>query len=632
MARAAAAGQPQSVMALALAAVGVVYGDIGTSPLYTLKETFSEHSGIALNQANVLGILSLILWSVTVVVSLKYVTFVMRADNKGEGGDMALLALALRGLRKRDAARWPLIAVGMCGTALFYGDGMITPAISVLSALEGLAVAAPATFRAGGTAVIVPALLVLIALFLAQRHGTHRVGVAFGPIMVLWFVTLALLGLVQIARTPVVLWALSPTYAVAFIWNQPVIGFLAFGVVILALTGAEAIYADMGHFGRRPIRRAWFGLVFPALMLNYFGQGGLLLEDPTARINPFYKLVPEWGLFPMVGLATMATVIASQAVISGAFSITRQVMQLGYCPRFRVLHTSESAIGQIYIPQVNWILFLCVIFLVLAFNTSSNLAAAYGIAVTGAFLTTTVLAFVVVRRVWGWSAWRAALIVGGFFLVDLVFFSANIVKIPEGGWFPLVAGLALFGLMTTWKRGSEVLTEMRRQDALGIDSFLARITDTSPLRVKGTAVYMTANPYGVPQALLHNLKHNKVLHERVVLATVVTEDVPFVPESDRTELTELEKGFKRIVVRYGFMEQPDVPRALANCVKDGVSFDLMETSFFLGRETLVVARTPKLVRWREKAYIWMARNSISATEFYRIPTNRVVELGAQVEF
>ncbi|MBL8837744.1 MAG: potassium transporter Kup [Alphaproteobacteria bacterium] len=616
------------VLRLAISAIGVVYGDIGTSPLYTLKECFGPHVGFAPTRENVLGILSLIFWSVMLVVTGKYVTFVMRADNRGEGGDMALLALALRGVRKQKRLRWLLVMVGMCGTALFYGDSMITPAISVLSAIEGLELATPVFHP-----YIVPlALAVLVMLFVVQRHGTERVGGLFGPIMLLWFVVLALLGLVQIVTHPSVLLALNPLWGLEFFLQHRLVGFFALGAVVLALTGAEALYADMGHFGRKPIRLAWFALVMPALMLNYFGQGALIIENPEAVANPFYLLVPHWMRLPMVVLATLATVIASQAVISGAFSITRQAIQLGYVPRLRVRHTSEATIGQVFISQINWGLCFAVMWLVVTFRSSSNLASAYGIAVTGTMITTSILFFVVMVTVWGWRWQLAAAVVGFFGIIDICFFAANIIKVVEGGWFPLLIGAVIFSLMTTWKRGVEILAEMRRRDALALDDFLARITDRSPHRVKGTAVYMTANPFGVPQALLHNLKHNKVLHERVVLLTIQTEDIPYVAPSDRIAVTELEKGFRRIVIHYGFMDQPDVPRAMEECAKFGLTIDMMETSFFLGRETLIPARLPLLARWRERLFIWLARNGISATEFFRIPTNRVVELGEQLEF
>jgi len=498
----------------------------------------------------------------------------------------------------------------------------------LLSAVEGIAIAA-----AGCHDWIVPlAIFVLVLLFLVQRHGTERVGGLFGPIMCVWFATLALIGLWQIVQQPVVLAALNPLIAIEFFIEHRTLGFLALSAVVLAITGSEALYADMGHFGRRPIRLAWLTVALPALMLNYFGQGALLISSPAARLNPFYLSVPGWAQIPMVVLATLATVIASQAVISGAFSVTRQAIQLGYVPRLRIRHTSESTIGQIYVPQVNWGLCVAVMWLVITFQSSSALASAYGIAVVGAMLTTNVLAFVVARQVWGWG-WPAALaLFGAFFVVDAAFLGANLFKIREGGWFPLLIGLAIFGVMTTWHRGVEILREMRQRDALALDDFLARIGDRSPLRVKGTAIYMTANSYAVPQAMMHNLKHNKVLHERIVLLTVTTEDVPSVPPDERISITELEKGFRRIVLRYGFMDQPDIPKALDECAKFGLTFDMMETSFFLGRETLVPARLPRLARWRERLFIWLARNGISATEFFRIPTNRVVELGEQLEF
>lgn len=616
---------------LALGALGVVYGDIGTSPLYALRECFSGPHGIQPTPDNVMGVLSLIFWSLITIVSVKYLLFVMRADNRGEGGILALMALVMhraRGARAPHPGRPVLLTLGLFGAALLYGDGLITPAISVLSAVEGLSVATP-VFES----FIIPiTLVVLLVLFLVQRHGTGGIGIVFGPLMCLWFLTLAVLGVAEMVHNPVVLWALSPVHAVRFFMANGGHGFLVLGAVFLVVTGGEALYADMGHFGYKPIRAAWFMLVLPALMLNYLGQGALLLRDSEGARNPFYLLAPGWALYPLVVLSTVATVIASQALISGAFSITRQAMQLGYCPRMEVVHTSAEEKGQIYLPGLNAMLLLGVVVLVLGFRSSSALAAAYGIAVTATMAITTVLAYVVFRE--RWNVRRAlALPVAGLLLgVDLSFFGANAVKIADGGWFPLALGVAIFTLMTTWKRGREILAAKLRAASMDLKDLLESFKgEHAPLRVPGTAVFMTGNPEGSPPALLHNLKHNKVLHEQVVLLTILAEDVPHVVGDERVEVVPLEQGFVRMVARYGFMENPSIPDILKKGREKGLQFQLMSTSFFLGRETLIPAKQPGMAVWREALFSWMSRNARSATAFFRIPPNRVVELGTQVE-
>lgn len=613
---------------LLLGALGVVYGDIGTSPLYTIKECFFGPHGMALTPEHVLGVLSMILWSLVVVVSLKYVVFIMRADNNGEGGILALMALTQRILGASSRWRFPLVMLAVFGAALFYGDSMITPAISVLSAAEGLKVIAP-----GLESWVLPlTILILFALFLIQRFGTASVGKLFGPIMIAWFAVLMVMGLYQIVKAPEVLAALSPHYALRFIWHDPWLAFMSLGAVVLAFTGGEALYADMGHFGKLPIRWAWFYFVLPALVINYFGQGALLLSNPAAVANPFFMMAPKWGLVPLLVLATFATVIASQAVISGAYSVSSSAVQLGFSPRMRVLHTSAREMGQIYVPAINWALLVSVLILVVGYRSSSNLAAAYGIAVTGTMVITTILAFVVMRSIWKKKHDKLGLfLLGCFLLVDLLFFSSNALKILHGGWFPLVIGLMIFTLMTTWKRGREILVRRLSEDAMPLDVFLGAISDGSPIRVPGTAVFMTSSPEGVPHAMLHNLKHNKVLHEKVYLLTVVTEDVPVVPSIDRAEIHALGKEFYRMTVRYGFKEEPDIPLALAGCAEKGHEFDMMDTSFFVSRETVISTDMPGMAVWREKLFATMARNAQRSIEFFKIPPNRVVELGAQVE-
>ncbi|MBS1229205.1 MAG: transporter [Proteobacteria bacterium] len=612
--------------ALALAALGVVYGDIGTSPLYTMKEVFGGIHPIPLTPENIIGILSLILWSLIIVVSIKYVVFIMRADNRGEGGIMALIALALHNVKGNAKRERMIMLAGLLGAGMFYGDGVVTPAMSVLGALEGLEVAAPVLHP-----FIIPAtLLILFLLFLGQRRGTATVGALFGPVMVLWFGTLAVLGIVNIAASPGVFKALSPTYGLVFLIENRGLAIVAMGAVVLSVTGAEALYADMGHFGSRPIRQAWFGFVLPSLILNYFGQGALLLLDPEAVDNPFYHMAPEWMLYPLIGLATLATVIASQAVISGAFSVTQQAMQLGFVPRLEVQYTSEKAQGQVYLPGVNWGLFCAVVILVLGFKSTNNLAAAYGIAVTGDMVITSVLAAFVAAKSWGWGWRRSIALFAVFLAVELTFLFANVLKIPDGGWFPLLAGSLVFLLMSTWKRGGQLVSERMSGEAIELESFIDALLVSMPARVAGTSVFMTSNNNRVPNAMLHNLMHNKVLHERVLVVSVEVFDVPYVPEIDRVEITRLKGDFYRLTVQYGFKDDPDIPHALSLCAAQGLPIDMMETSFFLGRATLIPTVGSGMALWREKLFVLMYRNAGSATSFYKIPTNRVVELGTQV--
>ncbi len=611
---------------MALAALGVVYGDIGTSPLYAVKEVFAGNHPIPVSEANVFGALSLFFWALIIVVSVKYVTFIMRADNRGEGGIMALIALALHDVQGKPWQAKAVMVVGVLGAAMFYGDGMVTPAISVLSAVEGLEVATPAL----KPFVIPTTLLVLFLLFYVQRHGTALVGSFFGPVMLIWFSTLALLGLGSIIDHPAILTALNPLYGIAFLLDNKAMALVAMGNVVLAVTGAEALYADMGHFGRKPISRAWFAFVLPALVLNYFGQGALILADPNAAQNPFFLSAPDWALYPLVGLATLATVIASQAVISGAFSVTRQAMQLGFVPRMEVQHTSDKEQGQIYLPAVNWGLMLAVMILVLGFRSSNNLAAAYGIAVTGDMVITSILATVVVARTWKWGWVRAVALFSCFLAVELVFLAANILKIPDGGWFPLVAGVGVFVLMTTWKRGRQLLADRLQGERLELSLFLESLAASMPTRVAGTSVFLNADPKGVPHALLHNLMHNKVVHERVVLLSVQFYDVPYVPEIDRVEVRDLGENFWSVLVQYGFKDEPDIPLALSKCAEAGTEFLPLDTSYFIGRETLIPRLGSDMAFWREKLFVAMFRNAGSATAFFKIPSNRVVELGTQV--
>ncbi|MBK1680778.1 potassium transporter Kup [Rhodocyclus tenuis] len=612
--------------ALALAALGVVYGDIGTSPLYTMKEVFAGNHPIPLTPDNVLGILSLIVWSLIIIVSVKYVFFILRADNRGEGGIMALIALALSDAKGNPRREKAIMLLGILGAAMFYGDGMVTPAISVLSAMEGLEVAAP-----GLEHFIIPlTLIVLFLLFFFQRRGSASVGALFGPIMVVWFTTLASLGIYNLLADPEVLRALNPAYGVRFLIENRGIAIVAMGAVVLAVTGAEALYADMGHFGRQPIRIAWFCFVLPALILNYFGQGALLLLDPSTAENPFFHSAPDWAIYPLILLSTAATVIASQAVISGAFSVTRQAMQLGFVARVEVQHTSDREQGQVYLPAVNWGLFAAVVVLVLGFRSSNNLAAAYGLAVTGDMVITSLLATIVAARVWGWGWGRALFLFAAFLSVELTFLVANVMKIPDGGWFPLAVGVVIFVLMTTWKRGRQLLNERLSVDAIALEPFIDALLVAMPPRVPGTAVFLYSDPDAVPHALMHNLMHNKVLHERVVVASVRVLDQPYVAAAERIELRALKANFYRVVVRYGFKDDPNLPYALTLCAEQGLPLDMMETSFFLGRETLIPRLDSEMALWREKLFIAMFRNASSATNFFKIPSNRVVELGSQV--
>ncbi len=617
----------QGTFALTIAAIGVVFGDIGTSPIYTMREAFSPRYGLAASADNVLGVLSLIFWALIIVVTVKYVFFMMRANNRGEGGMMALLALVLRATKHGSAKRLLLITLGLFGAAMFYGDGIITPAISVISAVEGLEVAAP-----GLKPFVIPlTIIIVIMLFLFQQKGTASVGAVFGPVTVVWFAVLGLLGAGSIIQNPAIFAALSPVYAVQFFVQNQFAAFLAMGAVVLAITGTEGIYTDMGHFGKKPIRIAWSLWVLPALLLNYFGQGALILRDPAALEHPFYKLAPAWALYPLIGLATMATVIASQAVISGTYSLTRQAIQLGYCPRMDIFHTSESEIGQIYMPWINWTLLVAVILLILGFGSSSNLASAYGVAVTGMMAIDTILAFVVVTTLWKWSKWIAVPLAVAFLCIDLTFFSANSVKLVHGGWFPILIAVVLFILFTTWYRGRQVLMHQLSPGAIAIEPFVESITQHPPTRVSGTAVFLTTATEGVPHALLHNLNHNKVLHERILLLTVLTEEVPHVADEERIAVTPLAGDFFRVVVRYGFKDQPDVPAALALGKAQGLDIKMMETSFFLSRQTLVPKLGKDMALWREKIFALMSRNASSATGFFNIPANRVVELGTRVE-
>jgi KUP system potassium uptake protein len=611
---------------LVLGAIGVVFGDIGTSPLYALKEVFGSAHGMALTEANILGALSLVFWTLLVVVTLKYVTLIMRADNHGEGGILALLALVVRLARENRRLRYVLGLLGVFGATLFYGDAVITPAISVLSAVEGLEVIAPQLHPY----VVPTALSLLIGLFVIQSYGTARVGVLFGPVTVLWFVTLGVLGFGSIVETPAVLVAVSPVYAYRFFADHPLISFIALGAVVLAVTGTEALYADMGHFGRRPIQVAWVGLVWPALLANYFGQGALLLRRPEAVENPFFLLAPEWFLLPLVVLATCATVIASQAVISGAFSLTQQAIQLGLLPRMRIAHTSAREGGQIYISLVNWLLAAGVVFLILEFRSSSGLAAAYGMAVTGAMMIDTLLVGAVMTMMWRWPKPLAAVVVAVLLVIDMAFFAANTLKFFAGGWLPLLIALALFVVLTTWRRGRQLVIARKKVNAIGRDDFIGLMSDDIP-RVAGTAVFLTGDREIAPGALLHNLKHNKVLHERVVFLTVRVEDVPYVTEADCAEIKDLGKDFYRVLLHYGFMQQPDIPRALELCGRAGLAFEMMETTFVLGRDTVIPTKQPGMALWREHVFAWMMRNAASANDFFRIPPNRVVELGSQIE-
>lgn len=624
-------GPADSFTKLAVGAIGVVFGDIGTSPIYAFRETFAGHHPLDPDAMHIYGVLSLVFWSMVLVVSLKYVSIIMRADNKGEGGSLALLALINR--ETGGTARWatPIILLGVFATALFYGDSMITPAMTVLGAVEGLTV-----LDTRFAPMVVPISVgIIIGLFLIQSRGTGKVGALFGPIMLIYFAVLATLGTIQIVGHPEILAALNPWYAIQFFMTDGWLAFLALGSVVLAVTGAEALYADMGHFGRNPIRVSWLVFVLPALILNYLGQGAMILalspaEAAEAIRNPFFLLAPEQLRLPLVILATMAAVIASQAVITGAFSLTQQAIQLGFIPRLRIEHTSASAAGQIYVPSVNWALMISVLLLVVAFQSSSNLAAAYGIAVTGAMTIDTFLLVVVLSSLWKWKWYVATPLLAIFFIVDFAYLGANLTKVPDGGWVPLLIGAIIFTLLTTWARGRTLMRERMAEGTMPMQLFV-RSASGSATRVPGTAVFMTSTAQGVPHALLHNLKHNKVLHERVILLTVQIRDVPYVSEEKMIEHEDLGEGFHRIVVRYGFMQNIDVPETMGRLTMCGSPFRMIETSFFLSRQTLLASERPGMAIWREKLFAWMLRNAESAMEFFRLPTNRVVELGSQIE-
>ena len=619
----------QSQAALTLLALGVVFGDIGTSPLYAVKEVFSPHHGIPMSREAVLGGISAIFWSLMVVVTLKYVLLIMRANNRGEGGIMALLALAVQSVKEAPRWRYPLTILGILGAALFYGDAVLTPAISVLSAVEGLEV---------GTAALKPYVLpiavgVIIGLFMMQRHGTATVGLLFGPITATWFLALGAVGLWGLMQTPEIFEALNPMHGLRHVTMHGFSSFVVLGAVVLAVTGGEALYADMGHFGKRPIRIGWFGLVLPALMLNYLGQGALLLRNPDAVSNPFYLQYPSWALYPMIGLATAATVIASQATISGAYSLTKQAIQLGFLPRMNIVQTSAKEIGQVYIPAVNWILLVVVLGAVLGFGSSSALASAYGLSVTGTMLIDTFLTFFVIRYGWRYPLWLCLAATGFFIVVDIAFFAACLLKLTEGGWFPVVLAGTVFTVMVTWRRGRVILRRRLQDSAIPLEPFLKSLFEYPPTRVPGTAIFMNANADAVPHALMHNLSHNKVLHERVVFLNVVIEEEPWVPFGERVQITPLGNDCWRMTVRFGFKNRPDVSQALELAKAHGLEFQMLDTSFFLSRETLIPVRDAAdgMALWRERMFAAMARNASSVTDFFNIPTNRVIELGSQIE-
>lgn len=617
-----------SMAALSLGALGVVYGDIGTSPLYAFQTAFSPEHGVPYSPDNILGVLSLIFWALTLIVLVKYVLLVLRADNDGEGGILALMALVMRCYAKGSRGRTVAITLGLIGASMFYGDSVITPAISVLSAMEGLSVATP-IFNDW----IVPITAgILVGLFVVQKHGTALVGRFFGPIMLLWFTAIGLLGLTQIVQNPTVLLAINPYYGAELFVREPGVALILLGAVFLVLTGGEALYADMGHFGRKPIQTAWIALVMPGLVLNYFGQGALVLAHPAATKNPFFYLAPQWALWPLLLLATAATIIASQAVITGAYSITTQAIKLGYLPRMRVLFTNESNQGQIYVPFINWLLLIFVILLVLSFKTAENLAAAYGIAVNITMIVTTAFIWMIAQHRWGWSARRANLVFGLFALIDLAFLSSNALKIDHGGWFPLLFGAVIYTLLATWKRGRTLLRRQLEEHALNLQDFVSSLSTYPPTRVEGTAIYLTPSSTTVPHALLHNLKHNKVLHERVIFLSAQTMDVPHVSADQGLKLTAMEEGIYLLHIELGFQDEPDIQRLLNECERiHGLEFQLMETSFFLARQTIIPSKLPGMALWREVLFSWMSRNAQDASDYFRIPPNRVVELGTQVE-
>ncbi|WP_425919380.1 potassium transporter Kup [Acinetobacter sp. TSRC1-2] len=616
-----------AVPALTLAALGVVFGDIGTSPLYALKESFHATRGLPINEVNILGILSLIFWTITLIVSIKYVLVIMKADNNGEGGIMALLALNLRQQGLSPQKKLIIIILGFVGASLFFGDGIITPAISVLSAVEGISIATPALDR-----FIIPISIgILLALFAVQRHGSAVMGKFFGPITLIWFLSIGAIGINSIIQSPFVLSLLSPHWAFLFVVNNPVISFFVMGAVVLTVTGGEALYADMGHFGILPIRLGWFLIVLPCLILNYAGQGALLLRDPSAITNPFYLLLPSALLYPMILLATAAAVIASQALISGIFSMAKQAIQLGYLPRLTILHTSDSEIGQIYIPLLNWLLFISIIILVLLFENSSSLAGAYGLAVTVTMFCDTLLVAFLAYSYWKWKTWKVLLFIIPFVFIDLILLSSNLLKVLIGGWVPVFIAFIVFTLMMTWKKGREILQAKLQQDTLPLDIFLEHMGSSSQ-NISGNAVFLTGTPQVVPHALLHNLKHNKVLHERNLLVTISVSEVPYINEENRVETEVLDKGFYRIRLNYGFKEEPDVPKALEKAFDIlGLEYNLMDISFFISRERLIPSMSNKMSTWREKLFVAMQKNTSPVSDFYKIPSNRVVELGSQVE-
>jgi KUP system potassium uptake protein len=613
--------------ALTIAAIGIVFGDIGTSPLYAIKESFAPAHGIPITQTSVMGILSVMFWAMTALVTMKYLVFMMRADNKGEGGILALTALAQRCFRLSSRMRWLVVSLGIFGASMFYGDAIITPAMSVMSAVEGLNLLAPELSKF----VLPISVGILLALFAIQRHGTSTIARFFGPTMVLWFGVLAALGVMQIAQHPEILKAINPWYSWQFFIEHRVAAWITLGAVVLCVTGGEALYADMGHFGKRPIRYGWFVLVWPALLINYLGQGALILADPGAIENPFYKMAPSWALIPLIILATAAAIIASQAVISGAFSLTKQAIQLGYLPRFAILHTSDKEQGQIYVPFINWGLMIGIIVLVVIFKNSSNLAAAYGIAVMLTMTIDTLLLFIVMTRIWRWSKVFAVVLVGGILANDFMFLSATLVKIGDGGWFPLVIGAVMFTIMSTWYRGRQIVRRVTNESAMPLKLFVDSMSMSDTHKVSGTGIFMTTNPDGVPNALLHNLKHNKVLHERVVILSIITEDIPYVPKEDYVWIENMNHGFWKITGHYGFKEQPDIPAMLNDCKLQSMHFDMMETTFFINRETLIATPGGGMALWRERLFVWMSHLAAKASEYFRIPTNRVVELGTQVE-
>ncbi|HEX7633935.1 MAG TPA: potassium transporter Kup [Noviherbaspirillum sp.] len=623
----ASASTRDSLSTLVLAAIGIVYGDIGTSPLYTMKEVFSAQHGLALNHTNLLGAVSLIVWGLIIIVSLKYVSLILRADNRGEGGIMALMALVLSSVTQKSRWHYPMLLAGLAGGALFFGDGVITPAISVLSAIEGLEVATPAL-----RPYVVPLTVgVLVALYMAQHHGTAGIGKWFGPIVLVWFLTLATMGIVNIAKNPEILAAVNPIHGLRFFTSNGWVAFIALGAIVLAFTGAEALYADMGHFGKRPIRIAWFSVVFPGLALNYLGQGALLLTNPEAVSNPFYMQLGAWSIYPLVVLATMATVIASQATISGTFSITHQAISLGLLPRMRVLYTSYSEIGQIYIPFVNWVQLIVVVLAVIGFGSSSGLASAYGIAVTVTMLITTILTFFVIRYRWHYNLLICIGATGFFFLIDMAFVSANALKIMHGGWFPILLGAVMMTVMLTWKDGRYLVYENLKKHMVPLEDFLQSLFISPPARVPGTAIFFRAEGDGVPHAMLHNLLHNKVLHERTIFLTVFNADIPIIPAAERVKLESLGHDCYQVNIYYGFKDERDIPQALQLCKNYGLEVDMMSTSFFIARQNVIPSVSSGMALWREGLYATMSRNARDAADYYRVPSNRVIELGTQVE-